>query len=180
MVRVEPPPRHARLRPVAQVPAGREIHAENAAPRLRQREEHGLVRLRPGVRLHVDILGAEQLPGALNRQALDHVDIAPAAVKPPARVAFQRLVGDLVPEGLTHRSADDVFRCDQLDLDRLTLAFAFERSVDLAVGIGERCGASVHGVLLNDGVTEHGDQTALLGFAARRAAATMADLPTAR
>ena len=89
------------------------------------------------MRLHVRVLGAEQLPGALDRQPLDHVDVASAAVKPPARIPFQRLVGDLVPEGLAHRSADDVLRRDQLDLDRLTLAFALERSVDVAVGFGE-------------------------------------------
>ena len=89
-------------------------------------------------------------------------------------------VGNAVPECLAHCLADDVFRCDQLDLDRLTLAFALERHVDLAVGFGERCSAEVHRVLLDGGVTEHGNRAALGGFAAPPAAATMTDLPTAR
>ena len=135
---VEPMARHIRGRPVAQMPARRKVHAENAAPRRRQREEHGLIRLRPGVRLDVDVLRPEQLSGTLDRQILDDVDILPAAVKPLSRIALERLVVDLVAKGLAHGAADDVLRRDELDLRRLAFAFLLERGGDLRVGFGQR------------------------------------------
>jgi hypothetical protein len=45
---------------VGQVPAGREVEAHEGVARLEQRQEHGLVRLRAGVRLHVGEAAAEQ------------------------------------------------------------------------------------------------------------------------
>jgi hypothetical protein len=56
-------------RPVREVAAVRERHAENGVARLEVREIHGLVRLRTRVRLHVRVLGAEELLRALDRRA---------------------------------------------------------------------------------------------------------------
>ena len=47
---------------VRQVAAVREVHAEDRVARLEQREVDRHVRLRARVRLHVGVLGAEQLP----------------------------------------------------------------------------------------------------------------------
>ena len=47
---------------VREVAAVREVHAEDGVAGLEQREVDGHVRLRAGVRLHVGVLGAEQLP----------------------------------------------------------------------------------------------------------------------
>ena len=49
---------------VRQVAAVRQVHAEHGVARLQQREVDRHVRLRAGVRLHVGVLGAEQLLGA--------------------------------------------------------------------------------------------------------------------
>ena len=49
------------LRAVRQMSAVRERHAEHRVARLEQREVNGLVGLRARVRLHVRVVGAEQL-----------------------------------------------------------------------------------------------------------------------
>ena len=47
---------------VREVAAVRQVHPEHRVARLQQREVDRHVRLRAGVRLHVGVLGAEQLP----------------------------------------------------------------------------------------------------------------------
>ena len=53
---------------VRQMPAVREVHAEDGVAGLEQRQIHAHVGLRAGVRLHVGVLGAEQRLGAADRQ----------------------------------------------------------------------------------------------------------------
>jgi hypothetical protein len=53
---------------VGQVAAVGQAHAEDGVARLQQRQIHRLVGLRAGVRLHVGVVGAEQLLDALDRQ----------------------------------------------------------------------------------------------------------------
>ena len=66
--------------PVRQVSAVREVHAEHRVARLQQREVDGHVRLRARVRLHVGVLGAEQLLRSRDRERLGHVHELAAAV----------------------------------------------------------------------------------------------------
>ena len=68
---------------------------EDRVAGLQRGEEHGLVGLRAGVRLHVGGLGVEQLLGALDRDLLDDVDELAAAVVALARIALGVLVGEL-------------------------------------------------------------------------------------
>ena len=54
------------------------------------------------MRLHVRVLGAEQLLGPVDGQLLGHVDELAAAVVAPARVALGVLVGEDGALGLEH------------------------------------------------------------------------------
>ena len=51
----------------------------------------------PRVGLHVGVLGAEELLGAVAGQVLDHVDILAAAVVAPAGIAFGILLVSTLP-----------------------------------------------------------------------------------
>ena len=102
-------------RAVREVAAGVEAHAEDRVARLQQRQEHGLVRLRAGMRLDVGELAAEQLLGAVDGQLLGHVHELAAAVVAPARIAFGVFVGEHAALRLEHGGGDDVLARDQLD-----------------------------------------------------------------
>ncbi len=89
-------------------------------------EEHGLVHLAAGVRLHVGEVAAEELLGALDRQFLGDVDELAAAIVALARIALGILVGHDRALRFEHGAGDDVFRGDQLDL----MALATELGLD--------------------------------------------------
>ena len=72
------------------MPAVRQVHAEERVARLEEREEHRGVRLRAGVRLHVGVLGAEELLRAVDGELLDLVDELAAAVVALARQVPRR------------------------------------------------------------------------------------------
>ena len=80
--------------PVRQVAAVRQVHAEDRVAGLNHGGVGRLIGLRSGVRLHVGVLGAEELLGALARQVLDDVGELAAAVVALARIAFGVLVGE--------------------------------------------------------------------------------------
>jgi hypothetical protein len=82
------------LRPVRQVTAVVEAHAEDRIARLHQRQVGGGVRLRARVRLHVGEVGAEQPLGAVDGELLDDVHVLAAAVVALARIPFGVLVGE--------------------------------------------------------------------------------------
>ena len=78
-----------------------EHHAEHLVVRVagfEERAEHRHVRLGAGVRLHVGVVGAEQLLRAIDRELLGHVDELASAVVAAPRVALGVLV--------VHRRAD--------------------------------------------------------------------------
>ena len=72
---------------------GREAHAQHRVARFAQREEHGLVCLRAGMRLHIGELAAEQFPSAGDRQIFGDVDVDAAAVVAATGVTFRIFVG---------------------------------------------------------------------------------------
>ena len=115
-------------RAVRQVTAGGEIEAHEGVAGLQQRQEHRLVHLAAGVRLHVGEVAAEQLLRALDRQRLGDVDELAAAVVAVARIAFGVLVGHHRALRFQHGAADDVFRRDQLDLVLLAAELIADRS----------------------------------------------------
>ncbi len=95
--------------------AVRQIHAEDRVARLQERGHRGEVRLRAGVRLHVRVLGAEELLRAIDRELLDLVDDLAAAVVALARQSLGVLVGERRPHRLEHGRRDEVLARDELE-----------------------------------------------------------------
>ena len=94
--------------------------------------------LRAGVRLHVRMLGAEELLGAIARQVLHHVgELAPAVVA-PARVALGVLVGEDRAGRLQHRFGDKVLAGDHLQPFVLAESFVVNGCGNFRVGLGKR------------------------------------------
>ena len=96
--------------------ARREIEAHEGVARLHQREEHALIGLAAGIRLHIGEAAVEQLAGALDRELLGDVDELAAAIIAPARIALGVFVGHHRALRLEHGARDDVLRGDELDL----------------------------------------------------------------
>ena len=101
----------------------RQRHAEDGVARLQQREVHGLVGLRAAVRLHVGVVGAEQLLQAVDGQLLGNVHVLATTVVALARVTLGVLVGQLAALRFHHHRAGVVLAGNQLDMVFLTLAF---------------------------------------------------------
>ena len=119
-----------------------QAHAHDGVARLQEAEEDGLVRLRAGARLHVGVLGAEQLLHPIERQPLDGVDLLAPAVVALARVPLGVLVRELGPLGRHHRRRGVVFGRDELDVLFLALVLALDGRPDLGVDAGDgRAGA---------------------------------------
>jgi len=92
----------------------RQVHAEDRVPGLHRREIDGHVRLRSGVGLDVDVIAAEELLAAFDRQGLGDVDELAAAVIALARIALRILVGHDAALGLQDGLAHEVLRGDEL------------------------------------------------------------------
>ena len=67
-----------------------ETHAENGVARLHQCEIGRRVRLRAGMRLHVGIVGAEELLRPIDGELLGDIDVLAAAVVALARDSLPR------------------------------------------------------------------------------------------
>ncbi len=101
---------------VGQVAAVGQAHAQDGVAGAQQGEVHGLVGLRTGMRLHVGVVGAEQLLHAVDRQLLGDVHVLAAAVVALVRVTLGVLVGQHAALGLQHAGAGVVLAGDQLDV----------------------------------------------------------------
>ena len=123
------------LQPVRQVAAVVEREAEHAVARLEDREVDGHVGLRARVRLHVRVLGAEQLLRARARELLDLVDDLAASVVALARIPLGVLVRRHRPDRLEHRRPREVLGRDQLDLPALPVELAAEQLGDLRIDV---------------------------------------------
>jgi hypothetical protein len=97
----------------------------------------GLVGLRAGVRLHVGVLGAEELLGAIPGQVLDDVGELAAAVVALAGIALGVLVGEDAGGGFEHRFGDEVLAGDQLELGVLALHLVLDGLIDLGIDFGQ-------------------------------------------
>ncbi|SAK86673.1 hypothetical protein AWB79_06100 [Caballeronia hypogeia] len=132
---VEPLARHVDGRAVREVAAVREAQAHDRVAGLEHREEHALVGLRAGVRLHVRGFGAEDLLHAIDGELLDHIDILAAAVVTLARIAFRILVGQLRALRGHDGGRRIVFRRDQLDVIFLTAVFIGDGGPEFRVDV---------------------------------------------
>ncbi len=132
--------------------AGGEIEAEEGVARLQQRQEHRLVGLAAGVRLHIGELAIEEPRNALDRQRLDDIDILAAAIIAPARIALRIFVGEDRALRIEHRLGDNILRGDQFDFVALTAKLLLDRGGDLRIDFAERRGEERVGSGLSTGI----------------------------
>jgi hypothetical protein len=118
---------------VCQVATVIEAHAEDRVARVDQREVGRGVRLAARVRLHVRVVRAEQLLGAVDGQLLGDVDEFAAAVVTLARITFRVLVREHRALRFEHARAGIVLRGDQLDVIFLALALAVDGGIQLGI-----------------------------------------------
>ena len=123
---------------VREVPAMGEVEPHDGVARLEHGGVGGLVGLRAGMRLHVDVLGAEKLFGAVAGQVLHHVGEFAAAVVALAGIAFGVLVGEDAAGGFENGFGGEVFAGDQLNLTVLALRFFENELVNGGIDFGER------------------------------------------
>ena len=111
---------HVHRRSVGQMAALRKVHAHDGIAQVQQCKVDSQVGLCAGVGLHIGILCAEQLAGALDGDVLHLVHIDAAAVVALAGQALGILVGqDAAHRGHDSRR-DDVLAGDQLNVLALT------------------------------------------------------------
>jgi hypothetical protein len=123
---------------VREVAAVREREAHDRVARVEQGEVDGRVGLRAGVRLHVGVLGPEQLLGAVDRELLDDVDVLAAAVVALAGIALGVLVREHRALTLEHRLGHEVLGRDHLEGVLLPAELALDRLGDLGVDVRQR------------------------------------------
>ena len=122
---------------MGQVAAVREIEAENGVARLQHRRVGRGVGLRAGVRLHIDVLAAEDLLGAIAGQVLHHVGVLAAAVVAAAGIALGIFIGEDRAGRLQHCFGDEVFAGNHLQPFVLAEGFVVNGGGYLGVGLGE-------------------------------------------
>src|SRR3954452_23985382 len=108
---------------MSEMAAGCEIETEEGIARLKEGNEGGGIGRRTGMRLYVGEPTPEKLRNPFDRQPFSDVDILADAVITPAPQTFGIFVGEYRPLRLQHRLADDIFRCNQLDLVALAAEF---------------------------------------------------------
>jgi len=123
--------------PVREVAAVRQAHAQERVARLRDRQVGRHVRRRARVRLHVRVLGGEQLLHPVTRQLLRHIHELAATVVALARQALGVLVGHDRAHRLEHRVAHEVLGGDQLEGRELASPLVPDRVEDGGVLLAE-------------------------------------------
>jgi hypothetical protein len=106
--------------------------------------EHRHVGLRAGVRLHVGVVGPEELRRPVAGQILGHVDHLAAAVVAPSRVSLGVLAGQDRSHRLEDGQAGIVLRCDQLEVGAGALLLVTHDLRDLRI-LGLERRPQVHG-----------------------------------
>lgn len=133
---------------MGEVTAMGEVHGEDFITGLEDRKIDGHVGLGAGVGLDVGVVGAEEFFGAVNGELFDFVDFFAAAIPAFGGVAFGVFVGEAGALRFHDRTAGEVFRGDEFDVEELTLMFGLEDGEDVGIGLREgRCGCSRWGGL---------------------------------
>ncbi len=96
-------------------------------------EIDGDVGLAAGVGLHVGVLGAEKLLGAVAGQVFDHVDVLAAAVVAPAGIAFGIFIRQHAADGLHDGGAGVVFAGDHFQAVVLAPCFSGDGGPDCGI-----------------------------------------------
>ena len=115
-----------------------QVQSEDRVARMNHRHVGGSIGLRAGVRLHIGVLGAKELLGAVARQIFDDVGVFATAVIALARIALGIFVGEDRSGRLEHGLADEIFRGDHLQAFMLAANLMVDGGGDLRIGLGER------------------------------------------
>ena len=98
------------------------------------------------MRLHVRVLGAEELLRTFDRDGLDLVDMLAAAVPAPAGIALGVFVGQHAALGLYHRLVGEILGADELDMALLAGELGGNRRVNFRIEGLERRGVEGHSI----------------------------------
>ena len=128
---------------VGEVPAHGQVESEDGVSGIEDGHVGGGVGLRAGMGLHVGVLGAEDLFGAIAGEVLDHVGVLAPAVVAAARIALGIFVGEDGACGFEHGAADEVFRGNHLKAFVLAADFGVNGGGDFGVVEGEGAGHAV-------------------------------------
>jgi hypothetical protein len=115
-----------------------EPHGENRVSGLQRGEVDAHVRLRTRMRLHVCVLGAEELLRPVDRRLLDLVHDLAAAVVAPTGIPLRVLVRGDAPDRLEDARPSEVLRRDELDLTPLALELATDQLGDIGIDVRKR------------------------------------------
>ena len=126
------------LMAMREVSSMREIEAHDGVAWLEHGGVCGLISLGTGMRLYVDVLGVEELFGAIAGEIFDFVGVFAAAVIALAGIAFGVFVGEYAAGSFEDGFGDEVLAGDQLDLAVLPLRFLKNEVIDGGIGFGER------------------------------------------
>ena len=118
------------------MPARGQIKPHEAITRLQQCQEHRLIGLRAGMRLHIGKSAIKQLAGAFNGEPFGNIHRLAAAIIAPARITLGVFIRHHRPLRFHHSAGDDVFGGDQFN--PILFAFQFLRHGGSNFGIG--CG----------------------------------------
>jgi hypothetical protein len=128
---------------VSEVAAHSEVEAEDGVAGIEDSHVGGGVGLGAGVRLHVGVLGAEDLFGAITGEVLDHVSVLASAVVAASRIALGIFVGEDGACGFEDSAADEVLGGDHLQAVVLAANFIVDGGGDFGVVEGEGAGHAV-------------------------------------
>ena len=127
----------AELVAMGEMAAMREIEAEDGVAGLQDRGVGRGVGLGAGVGLHVDVLAAEDLFGAIAGQVLDNVGVLAAAVVAAAGIALGVFIGEDGAGCFENCFGDEVFAGNHLQALVLAEGFVVKGGGDFGVGLGE-------------------------------------------
>ena len=121
-----------------------EVHGKDRVAYVEHRLVDSGIRLRSRVRLHIRVVGTEELLRAVDRKRLDFVDHLAAAVITPTRIALGILVRERASHRFEYGMGNEVLRCNEFNRKRLTARFVPDQFGDLRIGISERSRRGAH------------------------------------
>ena len=113
-------------------------HSEDRVTRLEQCDEHGLIGLRAGMRLHIGEPAPEEALGALDRERLGDIDEFASAIISAAGITFGVFVCQHRALGFQHRPGNNVLAGNQLDLELLAFLLSIDCRGDFRINL-EQC-----------------------------------------
>ena len=122
---------------VRKVAAMGKIEAHNGVARLDDCGIRGLIRLRAGMRLHVDVLRAEEFFRAGAGDIFHFVGVFAAAVIALAGVTFRVFVGKYAAGRFQNGFGREVLAGDQFQLTVLAFGLLPDEPIDIGIGLGK-------------------------------------------